>query len=620
MGILIAEQAINGLQLGIMLFLMAAGLTLVFGIMNFINLAHGSLYMCGAYCAATALRLTDSFVLAILAGFVASALVGLVLELVAVRRLYDRDHLDQVLATFGILMFANELTRIVWGNAALYASAPEALSGFVNLPGGVLLPVYRLVISAVGLLVACALFAVLSYTRFGMLVRAGAGDREMLRSLGVRVSSLFAGVFVLGAALAGLAGAMVGPLLSVEVGMGEPVLITAFVIVVIGGIGSMRGAFAGALIVGLVDTLGRALLPKLLGYTVGPALSSMSIYLVMALMLWLKPEGLFPVPSTVSDAGHAAQNPPQPIVWRQRAALFLGIATLLVVPFLGEPYYLRLLTRIMAFATAAISLNLIFGFGGMVSFGHAAFVGVGAYVVGIAAYHGIGDALLTWPAAVLISALFALVTGAIALRTSGVYFIMITLAFGQMLYFLGIGLEQYGGDNGLSLKLHSQISAYVTMADPLTLYLASVLAMIGAFLLVRRVVKSEFGLAIRGIRDNRARMRSVGYSTYKYQLCAFTLAGGLAGLAGAILVNVDSYAGPSSLHWFVSGELMIMVILGGAASFFGPIAGAATFLLLKEILSTLTVHWMAVMGPLLVLIVLFTRRGLSALVSRAARS
>jgi branched-chain amino acid transport system permease protein len=274
----------------------------------------------------------------------------------------------------------------------------------------------------------------------------------------------------------------------------------------------------------------------------------------------------------------------------------------------------------MAFATAAISLNLIFGFGGMVSFGHAAFVGVGAYVIGIAAHHGVSNVLLTWPAAVVASATAALAIGAIALRTSGVYFIMITLAFGQMLYFLSIGLEKYGGDAGLPLREHSQLTDHLVLSDPLILYLLSAVVMICAFLLVRRIVNSEFGLALRGIRDNPTRMRSVGYSTYIYQLAAFTIAGGIAGLSGAILANVDSYVGPSSLHWFVSGELMIMVILGGAGSFFGPIAGATTFLLLKEVLSTLTVHWMVIMGPLLLLLVLFTRRGLSALVSRSSTS
>ena len=610
--VLLMEQAINGLQLGVMLFMMAAGLTLVFGILNVVNLAHGSVYMVGAFVAASALARTGSFPIAVLAGVVGAAVTGLVLERVVLRRLYDRDHLDQVLATFGLLLFFNELVRVIWGSTPLYTDIPGMLAGFVPLPAGGNYPVYRLLLAALGLLVAGGLFVLIAYTRFGILVRAGASNREMIGALGVNIGRLFAIVFTLGAALAGFAGALVGPLLTVEVGMGEPVLIVAFVIVVIGGIGSVRGAFAGALLVGMVDTMGRAFLPRALGYTIGPAVSSMSVYLLMALMLWLRPRGLFPAPTAISDqpaASHATElDPPESRLLR-RIVIGVALALLIAIPILNEPFYTRLFTRVLILGLAALSLDLIFGFGGMVSFGHAAFVGIGAYIVGIAAQHGTTDLLFVWPLAILAASLAAFVIGAIALRTSGIYFIMITLAFGQMLYFVGVSLEAYGGDNGLPLKAHSTIGTWLTLADPRALYAVSLLMVVGFLWAAGRFVRSEFGMALRAIRDNERRMRAIGFPTFRYRLAAFTLSGGIAGLAGALLVNVDSYVGPSSLHWFVSGELMIMVILGGAATLFGPVAGAALFVLLKEGLSGMTQHWMLIFGPLLVLAVLFTKGG-----------
>lgn len=612
MALLIFEQAINGLQLGMMLFLMAAGLTLVFGIMNFINLAHGSLYMLGAFAAASALRLSGSFLVAVIVGLAAAALIGAIIEALALRKLYSRDHLDQVLGTFGLLLFFNELARIVWGDAPVYAVVPSALSGFVALPGNINYPVYRLVIAAVGFAIAAALFILIARTRLGMLIRAGASNREMLGSLGVNVPLLFALVFVLGAALAGLAGALAGPLLAVEVGMGEPVLIIAFVIVIIGGVGSMWGALVGALLVGIVDTLGRSLLPHAFGYTVGPALSSMSVYLLMALMLWLRPQGLFPVPTSPveSPSGQSADDANRWSPRLRNAAIALAILLLIAVPLLDEPFYVRLVTRIMIFAIAAVSLGFIFGFGGMVSFGHAGFFGIGAYAVGIAAHHGITSAAVVWPLAVAAAALSALCVGAIALRTTGVYFIMITLAFGQMIYFLAVSLEPYGGDNGLPLRAHTDFLGILDLGHALSLYCVTAAVLALALWAGHKIIGSEFGLTLRGIRDNERRLRTIGFQTFRYRLVAFTMAGGLAGLAGALLVNVDSYVGPSSLHWFVSGELMIMVILGGAGSLVGPVIGAATFLMLEETLSGLTEHWMVIFGPLLLLLVLFTRGGL----------
>ena len=283
---LAAEQALNGLQLGLMLFLMAAGLTLVLGIMDMINLAHGSLYMIGAYLTAAFTKASGSFLMAVVLAVGATALIGAILEVLVLRRLYRRDHLSQVLATFALILIANETVRIAWGSQPVALAIPASLAGPVQLAPGLMYPAWRLLLIAVGIAVAILLYVLVTRTRAGMRVRAGASDREMAQVMGVDVKALFTVVFAAGAALCALAGALLGPLLAVQVGMGESILILAFVVVVIGGIGSIRGAFVGALLVGLVDTAGRTFL--------GPALASIAIYVVMAAVLVWKPQGLFP--------------------------------------------------------------------------------------------------------------------------------------------------------------------------------------------------------------------------------------------------------------------------------------------------------------------------------------
>ena len=299
--LLLIEQVLNGLQLGVMLFLMAAGLTLVFGVMGLINLAHGSLFMVGAFAAAAVAGTTGSFLLGLVAALAAAAAAGALVEMLVLRRLYDRDHLDQVLATFALILIFSEGTRWLFGSFPLYLNIPPALSGPVTLPGGIEYPLYRLALIVIGLVIAVGLTLLISRTRLGVQIRAGENDREMIAALGVDISKLYTIVFALGAALAGLAGALVGAIQSVQVGMGEPVLILAFVVIVIGGIGSIKGALVGSLLVGLTDTLGGVLLPALFrqfmegssAAAVGSALASMLIYVLMAAVLIWRPTGLF---------------------------------------------------------------------------------------------------------------------------------------------------------------------------------------------------------------------------------------------------------------------------------------------------------------------------------------
>jgi len=299
------EQCLNGLQVGMLLFLLAAGLTLIFGIMNLVNLAHGSLYMLGAYFAATFAAWTGSFLAAVVLTIAVTLLVGMAVEVIAMRRLYGRDHLDHVLGTFGMILFFNEAVRLIWGPAGMNLSLPMWLNTTVQVIPGIYYPAYRLSIIVVALAVAVFLYALVMRTRIGMLIPAGASDREMVGALGVNIKLLSTLIFGIGAALAGLAGLMQAPILTAQIGMGENILIVTFVVIIIGGIGSIRGAFIASIFVGLTDTVGRAFLPDLLklvlspagASTAGPALSSMLIYLVMAVILIVRPEGLFPASS-----------------------------------------------------------------------------------------------------------------------------------------------------------------------------------------------------------------------------------------------------------------------------------------------------------------------------------
>src|SRR5438046_5592924 len=294
---LFIEQCLNGLQFGLLLFLLAAGLTLIFGIMDLVNLAHGSLYMLGAYFAATFAALTDSFLAAIGLGLLATLVAGMVLEVIAIRPLYGRNHLDHVLVTFGLLLFFNELVRLIWGPAGMTLSLPPEMLNAIEVVPGLFYPLYRLVIIAVTLAVAVLIYFLIMRTRLGMLIRAGASNREMVSALGINIKLLYTLVFGLGAALAGFAGLMQAPILTVQIGMGENILIAAFVVIIIGGIGSIRGAFVAAIIVGLIDTIGRAFLPDLLrlflstnaASSAGPAISSMLIYMAMAAILVGRP-------------------------------------------------------------------------------------------------------------------------------------------------------------------------------------------------------------------------------------------------------------------------------------------------------------------------------------------
>jgi branched-chain amino acid transport system permease protein len=301
--------------------------------------------------------------------------------------------------------------------------------------------------------------------------------------------------------------------------------------------------------------------------------------------------------------------------------LAAGFVALAAVPpvaaLLNQPFYLDLVRRIMIFAIAAVSLDLILGFGGMVSFGHAAYLGIGAYAVAIPAFYGIHSGFVQWPLAVGLSGLVALLIGTVSLRTSGVYFIMITLAFAQMLYYLGISINAWGADDGMRLARRSQFAGGLDLGNATVFYYVVLGLLVLLLWLGHRLIHARFGMVIRAARSNEPRMQAVGFATFRYKLAAFVLAGAVGGLAGALLTNQTEYLTPSYMHWTRSGDIMVMVILGGMGTLFGPVLGAFVFLLLEDVLAAWTTHWQAVLGPLLVLIVLYARRGLWGLMPGA---
>ena len=301
----------------------------------------------------------------------------------------------------------------------------------------------------------------------------------------------------------------------------------------------------------------------------------------------------------------------------------LTVAGLLLLPLYshlsGNIFVLTLFTRIVIFALAAASLNLIMGYGGMMSFGHAAYLGIGGYAVGILAFEGIGSGFIQWPVALAASALFALVIGALSLRTRGVYFIMITLAFAQMAYYVASGLARYGADDGLTIYKRSDFGGLINLSNRVQFYYLCLGCLFGGIYLIWRIVNSRFGMVIQGLRSNEARMQAIGFPVTRYRLACFVIAGTLCGLAGALLANNTDFVSPAVMFWTRSGDLMVMVILGGMGSLFGPVIGAIVYLVLEEFLSQLTEYWALIMGPLLLLIVLFGRGGIMGLLGRLSR-
>jgi branched-chain amino acid transport system permease protein len=622
------EQLLNGLTIGIVYVLIAAGLSVIFGVMDVINFAHGELFALGAYFAIAVVAPFGAagFWVALIVAPLLVGVVGMAIERYTVRPLYDRNPLYHILLTFGLVLIVNDLITLAWGKQAKLFAPPAALGQPVSLLG-FNYSLYNYFMIAFGAVLAGATWWALRNTRFGLVVRAGAQDRGMVRNLGIDIDRYYTLVFGFGAALAGAAGVVLGAYQNVNPAMGSEVIIPAFVIVVIGGLGSFRGAVVGGLSVGVIQSLGRTYVPELEG---------LIVYLLMIAVLLVRPQGLFGNPEWQTQgeeegellAGHAGGV----LSTRLRVRLGAALVALLALAPLGSgvlysPYVVTLLNDVLVWALFALSLDFVMGYTGLVSLGHAMFYGLGAYAAILGLMHVSSSVFVVLALAILLSAALAWVVGHLSIRVSGVYFAMITLGFAQLLYNLTFKLEVTGGSDGLfgadALFGLGGVGVYLydlelalgpVVFGPNALYYYFMLAtVVGSYLLARRFMRAPFGSVLQSIRESEDRAAFVGYDVTAYKRRAFVVSGALAGLAGGLYAVGEGFVAPSLLHWLRSGEVIVMTVLGGMGTLYGPMIGAGVYVGFADFLSSYLEQWRMVLGAVFVLFVIFIPRGLVSL-------
>src|SRR6187200_1785741 len=582
----VVAQLLNGLVYGMLLFLMAAGLSLIFGLMNVVSLAHGSFFMLGAFFGLSIYQFTGSFWLALVLAPLPVAAIGIVMELVFMRPLYRRGHMDQVLLTFGFTFVFFDLVQAVWGRVIVRLPAPEILQGATQIGLGVF-STYRLFLIGLGFAMALLLWLFLDRSRIGAMVRAGVDDAAMAAGLGANIPLLFTGIFGAGVALAALGGVAAGPVLGLYPGMDTEILIPAFIVIVIGGMGSLRGAFVGSLLIGEIDTFGKAYFPSLALFL---------IYLVMAVVLLVRPQGLFGIKYTGVSAAPAVTAVSAPATLRTRAAGLIALAAMVVFQFLISDYPRALVTEIYIFAIFAMSLDLLLGFTGLMSLGHAAFFGLGAYAVAILGTLFGVNAWLALAAGVILAGGGAALIGFFCVRTGGITFLMLTLAFSQLVFSVALKWRDVtGGSDGLAIAEKPSFFGY-DLSNSLSTYFMALIFFVLVYCLLRRLLNAPLGHVFVGIRENEPRMLAIGYQTRAYKLLSFTIAGALAGLSGGLYAIFNSFISPDALYWTASGDILIMAMLGGAGTLIGPAIGAGVFLLMKNVVSSYSEHWLAIIG------------------------
>ncbi|MCS6890727.1 MAG: ABC transporter permease [Rhodovarius sp.] len=597
-------QALSGLASAASLFLVAAGLTVIFGVTRIVNFAHGSLYMLGAYLAYTIVTALPrgplSFWGGILAAALAVGLIGVLIEVLLLRRIYRAPELFQLLATFGVVLIVQDAALAIWGPQDLLGPRAPGLRGGIEILGS-RFPLYDLVLIGIGATVLLLLWLLFHRTRFGILVRAATLDREMVGALGVNQRMLFTGVFFLGAALAGLAGALQLPRESVNLQMDLAIIVEAFVVVVIGGLGSLPGAALAALLIGQMQAFGILIFPKI---------TLVVVFLVMAVVLVLRPYGLLGRPPPPHAAAHAPPAPPlAPLSPTGRRLGWLALGLAMLLPALLGEHALFVLTELAVAILFAATLHFIMGPGGMASFGHAAYFGIGAYAAALLIKHlaaPMEAGLLLAPFA---AGLAGLAFGAFCVRLSGVYAAMLTLAFAQIAWSAAFQWVEFtGGDNGILGVWPSAWAADKRLYAWMTLLLC-----LGGALLLRHAVFAPLGLALRAQRDSPLRAEAIGINTFAVRWVAFSLAAALAGLAGVLLAFSKGSVFPTYLAIPRSVDALLMVLLGGVQTSLGPFLGAIAYTGLHEQLMRLTELWRAALGAVIIALVLFFPGGLAGI-------
>ena len=592
----IAIQLLDGLASASTLFLVAAGLSLIFGVTRVVNFAHGALYMLGIYCAYTFMGAFGATPLGFWAGVAAAALAvgafGGLVEIALLRRLYRAPELLQLLATFALTLMIKDGALALWGAEDLLGPRAPGLRGSVTI-AGFPFPQYDIVLIAVGPLVLAALWLLLRRTRWGRLVRAATQDRDMVAALGVNQKWLFTGVFALGAALAGLAGALLIPREPAQLSLDVAALSDAFVVVVVGGMGSIPGAFLAALLIGEIKAL-----------CIAVGLSKLTLvveFVVMAVVLAFRPQGLLGKPWTELRTAAPEAEPLRPLGRAGTIAATAALALLAALPLATQGYALVLAVDIFVFALFAASLHFILGPGGMVSFGHAAYLGLGAYAAGLLVARGGWPMEAALAAAPLAALAGAALFGWFCVRLSGVYLAMLTLAAAQIVWSIAYQWDSFtGGSNGV---VGVWPSAWLS-SRPTFYWLTLALAAAGVWLL-RRALFAPFGWALRAGRDSPLRAEAIGIDVQRIQWAAFAAAGAFAGLAGGLYAfSKGSIAPDSTLAVSRSIDALVMVLLGGVQTLTGPLAGAAAFTWLQDAIARDTDYWRATLGVAILAIVL----------------
>ncbi|ACA16442.1 inner-membrane translocator [Methylobacterium sp. 4-46] len=599
-------QALSGLASAASLFVIASGLTLVFGVTRIVNFAHGSFTMLGAYLAVSLVpRLLDlsytpaSFFLGVLLAALLVGLIGVAVEVLLLRRLYRVPELFQLLATFGVVLIVEDLVLAIWGPVDLAGPRAPSLRHGVEILGQ-RFPAYDLVLIGIGPALLGLLWLLMHRTRFGILIRAATQDRDMVGALGVNQARLFTLTLFLGAALAGLGGALQIPRVPANGHMDLAVITDAFVVTVIGGMGSVPGAFLAALLIGELQAFGILLLPKA---------TLVLVFALMAVVLVVKPWGLLGRPEIAASGrlpeGILHLRPFRPA---EAALTGLAVAALLAVPLVGDAYLVKVATEILVFALAAFSLQFLVGVGGLVSFGHAAYFGLGAYAAGLLVTGPLRAPMeLALLAAPLAGALGAALFGFFIVRLSGIYLAMLTLAFAQIVYAIGFQwVEVTGGDNGLVGVWPSAWAAGRTTY--FYLVAAATLACIAA---LRRIVFAPFGYGLRAARDSATRAEAIGLDTRTHRWLAFTLAGGAAGLAGGLYAFQKGSIDPTLAAIPTSIDFLVMVLVGGIRTLMGPLVGAGFFHALKDAVMPLAAYWRLLLGLAIIATVLALPHGLA---------
>jgi branched-chain amino acid transport system permease protein len=592
---LFVAQLLNGLVYGVLLFLMAAGLSLIFGLMNVVSLVHGSFFMLGAFFGFSIFKITGSFLLALVLAPIPVIVLGILMELLFLRPLYRRGHMDQVLLTFGLTFVFLDLVQTLWGRTVLRLPVPEALQGTVQIGLGVF-SAYRLFLIGFGFAIALLLWLLLERSRIGAMVRAGVDNAAMAAGLGANIPALFTGIFGFGVALAALGGIAAAPVLGLYPGMDTEILIPAFIVIVIGGMGSLRGAFVGSLLIGIADTFGKAYFQSIALFL---------IYLAMTAVLLIRPQGLFGIKYSDVSVAPAVTTRSRPTTMQRRTGELVALLALLVLPFLMTDYPRALVSEIFIFAIFAMSLDLLLGFTGLMSLGHAAFFGLGAYAVAVlGAQFGI-NAWVGVAAGVAVAGCGAALIGFFCVRTGGIPFLMLTLAFSQLVYSAALRWRDVtGGSDGLAIADKPSFFGY-DLSNSLVMYFMALSFFVLAYWGLRRLLNAPLGHAFVGIRENEQRMMAIGYPTRAYKLLSFTIAGAIAGLAGGLYAIFNGFISADAVYWTASGDILIMTMLGGAGTLIGPAVGTAIFLLLKNVVSSYSEHWLSIIGITFICCVMF---------------